>query len=453
MNELNSGDTAWVLACSALVLFMTPGLAFFYAGMVRVKNVISVLMQNFVAVGIVSVIWVAITYSLAFGTDIGGHGLIGGFDFAGLLHLNDAVPGYVGTLAQTIPPLAFLAFQMKFAVITPALFTGSIAERMKFSAFIVIVIAWSILVYAPIAHWVFSPNGWLFKLGALDFAGGAVVHINAGAAGLALALVLGRRRNWPQQDTPSHNLPFVLLGTALLWFGWFGFNAGSALTAGNLAAWAFVNTNTATAAAMLAWLLIERVRGGRPNALGVASGAVAGLVAITPAAGFVNPLGALIIGVASGVVCNYACSLKYRFRFDDALDVVGVHLCGGIIGALATGLLASQAVNPAVSNGLFLGGSADLLWHQFVAVVAVMAFSFVMTLLIGKATDLAMGLRVSEAEEEAGIDLTEHGEVAYDFGFGEGSIGGAASSKETELHRTATHGQERTGSSAKPNIS
>lgn len=437
--QFNSGDTAWMLASAALVLFMTPGLAFFYAGMVRAKNVIHILVQNYVAAGVVSIIWVVLTYTLAFGPDLGGNGILGGLHFFGLANMTEAVPGYTGALAQTIPPLLFVAFQMKFAIITPALFTGSIAERMRFTAFITIITLWSIVVYAPIAHWVFSPNGFLFKLGALDFAGGAVVHINAGAAGLALAILLGKRKGWPKSETPSHNLPFVLLGTGLLWFGWFGFNAGSALTAGSVAAYALVNTNTAAAAALVTWILVAKFRGGKPTALGVGSGAVAGLVAITPAAGYVNPMGALIIGVVAGVICNYACELKYRLRIDDALDVFGVHLVGGVVGALSIGFLATKSVNSAISDGIFFGGSATLLGHQAIAVITVIAYSFVATLILGKLVDLAIGLRVSEKSEETGLDLTCHGEVAYDFTLG------AATAKDTQEQRVKTRERERTG--------
>ncbi len=337
----NTGDTAWVLASAALVLIMTPGLAFFYGGMVRSKNVLTMLMQNFICIGIVSVLWVICQFSLAFGK---GNGFIGDLHYAGLGNMmaNVQLPGYT---ALTIPPLVFSMFQLMFAVITPALFTGAIADRMKFAPFCTLVAVWSLVVYAPIAHWVFSPEGWLFKRGAEDFAGGTVVHANAGAAGLALAIFLGKRYGWRKDPMRPHNLPFVLLGCALLWFGWFGFNAGSALGANGLAGVAFTNTNTATAAAMLGWLVAEKIRDGHATTLGAASGAVAGLVAITPAAGFVSPVGSIILGVVAGAVCCFATGMKFKFGFDDALDVVGVHLVGGVAGALLIGLLGTATVN------------------------------------------------------------------------------------------------------------
>jgi Amt family ammonium transporter len=440
--ELNSGDTAWVLMSAALVLFMTPGLALFYGGMARAKNMMSILMQNYVTIGLVSVLWVIIGYSLAFGE---GTSWIGDAHFVGLGNINDIVPGFVnadtGAATQTIPPLVFVAFQMMFAIITPALFTGSIAERMKLAPFVVLIAAWSLLVYSPVAHWVFSPLGWLFERGALDFAGGTVVHINAGAAGLALALVLGKRRGWPSVEMPAHNLPMLLLGAGILWLGWFGFNAGSALGANSVAGFAFINTNTAAGAALLAWIVVERIRGTKPTSLGAASGLIAGLVAITPAAGFVNPVGAIIIGLAAGIVCNFACGLKYKAKFDDALDVVGVHLFGGIIGSVAVGLLATSDVN--VANGLFYGGGSDLLVEQIIAVVAVGVYSFVATFVIAKVIDVAFGgLRVSEADEEQGLDIALHGEMAYDWGYGEGSMGGGP---KNLVGRFETLHAERTG--------
>jgi Amt family ammonium transporter len=409
LSKIDTGATAWVLASSALVLLMTPGLAFFYGGMVRAKNVLGMLMQNFLCMGVVSILWVVLTYSLAFG---GANAFLGGLHFVGLAHMGETVPGYHGALAQTIPPLVFVAFQLMFAIITPALITGSIADRVKFSAFVAFVVLWAICVYAPVAHWVFSPTGWLFKLGAEDFAGGTVVHINAGAAGLALALVAGRRRGWPHQQMKPHNLPYVLLGAGLLWFGWFGFNAGSALAANNLAAYAFINTNTATAAAMLGWLLVERVRDGHPTSLGAASGAVAGLVAITPAAGFVSPLGSIAIGFVAGVICAFAVTLKYRLGLDDALDVGGVHLVGGVVGALLIGFFGTKAVGGA--DGLFYGGGPALLGHQAVAVAVVLAYSFVVSLALGKLVDVVLGLRVGPDDELQGLDTTQHAETAYE---------------------------------------
>jgi len=445
--QFDSGSTAWLLASSALVLVMTPGLAFFYGGMVRPKNVLSVLMQNYVTMGLVSLIWVVAGYSIAFGGG-GGGGWFGNLHFAGLGNITETVPGYTGDFAQVIPPLVFVAFQLMFAIITPALFTGAIAERVKFLPFIVIASLWSVLVYSPVAHWVFSPEGWLFKKGALDFAGGTVVHVNAGAAALALALVLGKRKGWPKSEMPMHNVPFVVLGAGLLWFGWFGFNSGSALGANNLAAYAFINTNTAAGVALLTWILTERLRGGKPTAVGAASGAVAGLVAITPAAGFVNPIGAIVIGALAGIVCCMACGIKYRAGYDDALDVVGVHLFGGLLGALAIGFLGTKTVNSLGGDGLFYGGDASLLGHQALAVVSVGVYSFVMTFIIAKVVGMLFGgLRPTEVDEEGGLDLLLHGEVAYDFGFGVGSAGGGASAEAIAADRILTHQGERTGRS------
>jgi len=324
INSIDAGSTAWILVSSALVLLMTPGLAFFYGGMVRAKNVLGMLMQNFVCMGIVSILWVTVTYSLAFGDS---NGIIGGFHFVGLQHMTEQVPGYTDAgVAQVIPPLVFVAFQMMFAIITPALITGSTADRWKFGAFVTFITVWSVLVYAPVAHWVFSPAGWLFKRGAEDFAGGTVVHANAGAAALAVAIVLGKRRGWPGTNMRPHNVPFVLLGAGLLWFGWFGFNAGSELAADTRSGFAFINTNTATAAAMLAWLGVERLRDGKATTLGAASGAVAGLVAITPACGFVSPMGSIAIGLIAGGACALATAIKGKVRIDDSLDVGAVHL-------------------------------------------------------------------------------------------------------------------------------
>ena len=414
MPEIDSGNTAWVLASAALVLFMVPGLAFFYAGMVRSKNVLGMLMQNFFSLGLVSVLWVLFGFSLAFGDDLGG-GLLGALEFVGLSGL-ESVPGFEGDLALTIPPMAFVAFQMMFAVITPALITGAIADRMKFAAWVIFLAVWSILVYAPVAHWVFSPGGWLFQRGALDFAGGTVVHINAGIAALALILVLGRRRGWPAEAMPPHSLPLTLLGTGILWFGWFGFNAGSALGANGIAGQALLNTHVAAAMAMCSWLVVERLKDGKATTLGGASGAVAGLVAITPCAGFVNTLGALAIGAVAGAVCFLAIQLKYRFRYDDSLDVVAVHLMGGIIGSVMLGLLADSNINSATGDGVFLGGNAELLVNQFIAVGATLLFSFMVSLILAKVIDLAIGLRVSDDDEAQGLDATQHAETAYSFG-------------------------------------
>jgi ammonium transporter, Amt family len=426
----NTGDTAWVLASAALVLLMTPGLAFFYGGMVRGKNVLTILMQNFITIGIVSVIWVIAQFSLAFG---GGNSIIGDFHYAGFAHAMGGISSDGSSIVLnsgatlTVPIMAFAMFQLMFAVITPALFTGSIADRMKFGPFVTIVVLWSFLVYAPIAHWVWAPTGWLFKLGAEDFAGGTVVHANAGAAGLALAIVLGKRKGWPKEPMRPHNLPFVLLGAALLWFGWFGFNAGSALGANELAAIAFTTTNTATAAAMLGWLIVEKLRDGHATTLGAASGAVAGLVAVTPAAGFVSPMGSIALGLIAGGVCCLATSLKFRFGFDDALDVVGVHLVGGVLGALLIGFLGTAAVQSASHDGLFYGGGFGQLGKQAAAVGASVAYSFVATFIIAKVVGLVFGgLRVTEEVEVEGLDINLHAETAYETLTGSGSVRSSA---------------------------
>jgi Amt family ammonium transporter len=412
----DSGNTAWVLASASLVLFMTPGLALFYAGMVRSKNVLGMLMQNFFSMGLVSVLWAVAGFSLAFGA---GSGFIGDLDFAGLKGVGDVdlqLPGYEEDFALTIPPIAFAAYQMMFAIITPALFTGATADRLKFAAYALFLGLWSLLVYSPVAHWVFSPEGWLFQRGALDFAGGTVVHINAGIAALALVVVLGRRRGWPREPMPPHSLPLTLLGTGMLWFGWFGFNAGSALGAGNLAAQALINTHLAAAAAMLGWLVVERMKGGHATTLGAASGAVAGLVAITPCAGFVGGLSPIIIGFVAGAVCFLAIQVKFRLGYDDSLDVVGVHLVGGLVGSLLLGFFSDTRVNSLGADGLLFGGGAGLLVDQVVAVVATVVFSGVVSFVLAKAVDAAIGLRVPPEQEDAGLDTTQHAETAYSLG-------------------------------------
>ncbi|GDX28024.1 ammonium transporter [Actinomycetes bacterium] len=410
--DIDTGATAWVLISTALVAFMTPGLAFFYGGMVRSKNMLGMLMQNFFAMGLISVIWAAVGFSLAFG---GSGQYIGNLDFVFMKDLAKIaeLPGYTGDFGLVIPILAFFAYQMMFAVITPALITGATADRMKFSAYAVLIGVWSILVYPIVAHWVFSPNGWLFKRGALDFAGGAVVHINAGAAALAVVLVLGKRRGWPRDAMPPHNLPFTMLGTGILWFGWFGFNAGSALGANGLAAQALVNTHLAAASAMLVWLVVEKLRAGHATSLGAASGAVAGLVAITPCAGFVGGASPIIIGAVAGAVCYLCLSLKTKFGFDDSLDVIAVHLVGGIIGSMLLGVFADTAVNSLGADGLFLGGGASLLVEQLIAVVATLVFSFVVTGIAAIAIDRTIGLRVSTEDELIGLDQSQHAETAY----------------------------------------
>jgi Amt family ammonium transporter len=411
MKPINTGDTAWVLASAALVLFMTPGLALFYGGMVRAKNVLGMLMQNFFSMGLVSFLWAAVVYSLAF------HGTgkwIGNLDLAWMHDVAKVPATGFGTLP--IPPLSFSVFQLMFAIITPALITGAIADRMKFSAWFWFLGIWLVVVYSPVAHWVFSPAGWLFRRGALDFAGGTVVHINAGIAALAVVIVIGRRRGWPRHPMPPHSLPLTLLGTGILWFGWFGFNAGSALGANGIAAQAFMNTNMAAAAAMLGWLLFERLRGGHATTLGAASGAVAGLVAITPCAGYVGGMVPIYIGLIAGAICFFACSIKFKFGYDDALDVVGVHLVGGIVGSLLLGLFADRAFNPAVTHqGVFVNGSWELMGDQLLAVGSTLVWSGVLTFVIVKVLDLVIpgGIRVSEEDEETGLDLTQHSEVGY----------------------------------------
>jgi Amt family ammonium transporter len=433
-SKIDTGATAWVLASAALVLLMTPGLAFFYGGMVRAKNVLGMLMQNFICIGIVSVLWVGFTYSIAFG---GQNTIFGGFHFAGLDHMSQVVPGYTGPLAQGIPPLVFVAFQLMFAVITPALITGSTADRWKFGPFCLFVILWSILVYAPIAHWVFSPTGWLFQRGAEDFAGGTVVHANAGAAAMAVAIVLGKRRGWPRDNFRPHNVPFVLLGAGLLWFGWFGFNSGSALAANNLAGVAFINTNTATAAAMIGWLVIEKIRDGHPTTLGAASGAVAGLVAITPAAGFISPVGSIILGLVAGAVCAACTTLKFKFGLDDSLDVGAVHLVGGVLGALLIGLLGTNDLNSSAANGVFYGGGWKLMARQAEAVGSTVGYSFVATLIIAYVINLIWKMKMTEDEELEGMDTVLHNETAYESGglFSGGSLGSVSSSGTINVPR------------------
>jgi len=404
---MNSGDTAWVLVSSALVMLMTPGLAFFYGGMVRKKNVLSILMQCFIVLCLLSVQWVLYGYSISFAP---GDGFWGGFKWAGLTGVGlEPYSDY----AATIPHQAFMIFQAMFAIITPALILGAFAERMKFSSFLVFILLWATFVYGPVCHWVWGMGGWLRKLGALDFAGGTVVHINAGIAALATAIAIGRRKNLDKNVPAPHNMPFVILGTALLWFGWFGFNAGSALAANGLAVNAFVVTNTAAAAAGLSWALIEWIKNGKPTIFGAASGAVAGLVAITPAAGFVSVIPAIIIGVLVSVFCFIAVSiLKPKFGYDDSLDAFGVHCVGGVWGALATGLFASKLVNPAGADGLFFGNPQQFL-IQIAAVAVTLVYSFVVSMVIYKIVDFVMGVRVSEKEEAIGLDLTQHHERAY----------------------------------------
>ena len=402
---VSNGDTAWVLASAALVLFMTPGLALFYGGLVRSKNVLGTMMQSVAAIGIVSVVWLLIGYSLAFGPDVGG--VIGGLANLGLAGVSDAPT----TLAPTVPGFAFVAFQLMFAVITPALIAGAFAERVRFGGYVAFVALWSLLVYSPIAHWVWG-GGFLGAdgIGALDFAGGTVVHISAGAAALAAALFVGRRRGYPRGNFAPHNVPMVVLGAGILWFGWFGFNAGSALAANGVASSAFLATHLGAVGAMVGWLIPERLRHGRATAVGAATGAVAGLVAITPAAGFVAPVPALVIGLIAGVVCFVAVEAKSRLRYDDSLDAVGVHMVGGIVGALLTDVFASIVVNPAGADG----GWAQV-GRQAAAIGVTLAFSFVATLVILTIVERLVGFRVTEDAEDEGLDLAEHGESAYAF--------------------------------------
>ncbi|MBI3814734.1 MAG: ammonium transporter [Nitrospinae bacterium] len=409
--KIDTGDTAWVLTSTALVLLMTaPGLAIFYGGMVRKKNILGTVMQSFIILAIISIQWVLWGYSLAFGPDRGG--IIGSLDWIGLSGVGlDPNPDYAGT----IPHQAFMIFQMMFAVITPALITGAFAERMKFSTFIVFTILWATVIYDPLCHWVWAVGGWLRNLGALDFAGGTVVHISSGVSALATAIVIGKRRGYSMESMAPHNLPLTVIGASLLWFGWFGFNAGSAVSSGALATSAFVVTNTATAAAALAWPLMEWIIKGKPTVLGAASGAVAGLVAITPASGFVGPVSAIIIGAVAGILCWFAVTtIKSAFGYDDSLDAFGVHGVGGTWGAIATGLFASKAVNSAGNDGLFFG-NPSLVVTQLIAVAVTWVFAFVVTFIILKVLDAIMGLRVSDEDEVLGLDLTQHGESGYNL--------------------------------------
>jgi ammonium transporter, Amt family len=419
---INSGDTAWMLASTALVLLMTPGLAFFYGGMVRTKSVLNMMMMSMISIGVVSVLWVIYGFEIAFGykADSPWYGSI---SFSGLGGVVNDFTNNGGL--YPIPVLVFAAFQLMFAIITPALISGAIADRAKFTSWAVFVAIWSTFVYFPVAHWVFAFGnkvgetvtgaGYLAGKGLQDFAGGTAVHINAGAAGLALAIVLGKRVGWRKESMRPHSLPLVMLGSGLLWFGWFGFNAGSALAANAIAALALINTQVATAAALAGWLLVEKVRQGHPTSLGAASGAVAGLVAITPACAFVAPWAAVVIGLIAGILCSLASGLKYRFNLDDSLDVVGVHLVAGIWGSLAIGLFGASSVNSVGVDGLFYGGGTELLAKQTIGVALVGVYSFIATLIIGYAIEKTIGFRVKRDVEVAGIDLNEHAETAYEM--------------------------------------
>ncbi len=408
--KINTGDTAFMLLSAALVMLMTPGLAMFYGGMVRKKNVLGTIMQSFMALAIISIQWVLFGYSLAFGPDI--HGFIGSLKWFGL-HGVGLTPYPI--YAPTIPHQAFMIFQMMFAVITPALITGAFAERMKFSTYVVFILIWSTIVYDPIAHWVWGYGGWIRNMGAMDFAGGTVVHISSGISALAAILIIGKRLNYGKERFVPHNLPLTIIGAALLWFGWFGFNAGSAIASGSLSTSAFVVTQIAASAAAIGWVIGEWARNGKPTTLGAVSGAVAGLVAITPASGYVTPLSAIIIGLIAGLLCYYAVSkMKPKFGYDDALDVVGVHGVGGTWGAIATGLFATLSINSAGANGFFYGNPKQLL-IQLIAVAVTMAYAFIMTVIVLKILDKIMGLRVEQEDESIGIDISQHGEEGYNM--------------------------------------
>jgi Amt family ammonium transporter len=450
---VDTGDTAWVLASAALVLLMTPGLALFYGGMVRAKSVLNMMMMSFGALALISVLWVLYGYSTAFGNDVGG-GLLGDpFEFFGLKGLfgTEGIDnGFAATsLVFTIPSMAFVGFQAVFAIITVALISGAIADRARFGPWMLFAGIWATVVYFPVAHWVFAfdgaeseTGGWIANdLLAIDFAGGTAVHINAGAAGLALALVLGKRRGFGRDPMRPHNLPLVMAGAGLLWFGWFGFNAGSALAANGQAAEVFVTTLAATGAAALGWLLTERIRDGHATSLGGASGVVAGLVAITPACSSVTPIGAIVVGLIAGVVCALAVGLKYKLGYDDSLDVVGVHLVGGLWGTIAVGFFASAATTAGV-DGLFYGGGVDQLWRQVVGALAVLIYSFVLTLVIGFLIQKTVGFRLSEEDEVAGIDSVEHAETGYDFA-SLGASSGATLTGQAHAEARNTEGATR----------
>jgi ammonium transporter, Amt family len=403
---MESGDIAWVLVSAALVMFMVPGLALFYGGMVRTKNVLNMLLMNVYCLGIIPILWVVVGYSLALslGPDVG---LIGSLDHAFLKGITDP------------EDLLFIGFLGMFAVITPALISGAVADRMRFAAWAVFVPVWSLLVYAPVTYWIYGENGWLLERGSLDFAGGTAIHINAGVAALALVLVLGRRKGWPDEAMPPHNLTLVMIGAGILWFGWYGFNAGSAGAASGLAVQAWMNTTLGAAAGMIGWLAIERIRDGHFTTLGAASGVVAGLVAITPGAGFVGGMAGIVIGAVAGVLCYLAVQLKRRFRYDDSLDVVGVHMVGGIIGGVAIGFFADSAIIGSTpgdfADGLFFGGGAELLVEQVFSIVVVLAFSFVVTFVLAKVLDAVIGLRVPDEVEVGGLDQAEHAEAGYNM--------------------------------------
>jgi Amt family ammonium transporter len=429
-SALNTGDTAWLITATAMVLLMIPGLALFYGGMVRSKSVLNMLMMVMGSAFIVGILWVFYGYSMTFGTSSGG--LIGNFtEYFGLESLIAEDP------EATTPPIAFVAFQMMFACLTVGLIAGAIADRTKYASWMIFAGVWASLVYFPVAHWVWASGGWIFEMGVIDFAGGTAVHINAGAAALALAIIIGKRRGWPKTPMRPHNLTVVMLGAGLLWFGWFGFNAGSALAANNTAAVVVLNTMVATCAAAIAWLVVEKIRDGHATSLGAASGIVAGLVAITPACSAVSPIGAIVVGVAAGALCALAVSLKYKFKYDDSLDVVGIHLVGGLIGTLLIGILATD-VAPAGVNGLLYGGGTEQLGKQAIGAFAVLGYSLIVTAIIALIIKAVMGFRTDEESEAEGVDVTEHAESAYELGDSGGGgvfagVGHAARSKSEEM--------------------
>ncbi|MEU1606277.1 ammonium transporter [Micromonospora matsumotoense] len=441
-DAVNSGDTAWVLVCAGLVLFMTPGLAAFYGGMVRTRNVLAMLQQNIVALGVVSLTWVLVGYTIAFGDDAGG-GLFGNLELFGLTDLRVPVAPNLHVVSDqvTIPTLAFIAYQMMFAVITPALVIGATAGRLKFAGWVAFLAIWSIVVYAPVAHWLWHPDGWLANLGTQDWAGGMVVHASAGAAVLGMLLVVGRRRGWPHTASPPNSIPLTILGAGILWFGWFGFNGGDGLQANGLAAQAVINTHLAAAAGLLVWLVFERVKDGHSTVVGSVSGAVAGLATVTPAAGYVNAVSAILIGAIAGLVCHFALRLKYLLRLDDALDVLAVHFVGGMLGSLLVGFFGDRGVNPLGRDGLFFGGGGSLLWHQIVGVVAVVAFSFVLSWAIAAAAQAVIGLR-APAEVQDNLDHAQQDADAYHLGGVAGLHGTGAPQRRRQAGRRG-RGTER----------